>query len=104
MLLKLAGELQVREIRLSEISGEPGAIYYGYVRDNKRYMSVVPMLSVPVVEHDDDSGIGEKEPRGLDEVDGRESSLSQNSEGPRVSINQLSLEEFLNDDNEYNFN
>jgi len=114
VLLKLAGELQVREIRLSEISGEPGAIYYGYVRDNKRYMSVVPMLSVPVVEHDDDSGIGEEQSRGIDEVDGE----SQNSEGPRIHINQevglpatggipsnqLALEEFLNDDNEFNFN
>jgi len=117
VLLKSAGELQVRELRLSEISGEPGAIYYGYVRDNKRYMSVVPMLSVPVVEHDDDSGIGEEQPRGIDEVDGRESRLSQNSE-PRIHINQevglpatggipsnqLALEEFLNDDNEFNFN
>ena len=113
MLLKSAGELQVRELRLNEISGEPGAIYYGYVRDNKRYMSVVPMLSVPVVEHDDDSGIGEELSRGIDEVDGE----SQNSE-PRIHINQevglpatggipsnqLALEEFLNDDNEFNFN
>ena len=76
-------------------------------------MSVVPMLSVPVVEHDDDSGIGEEPPSGIDEVDGE----SQNSE-PRIHINQevglpatggipsnqLALEEFLNDDNEFNFN
>ncbi len=90
MLLRLAGEQQVREVRYSDVSGEPGATYYGYVRENKRYLTIEPLVTPPVMEHDDDndSGLGEEHPRGIDEVDGRQARLSQNAEEPRAAVVQ----------------
>ena len=40
------------------------------------------------MEHDEDndSGLGEEQPRGIDEVDGRQSRLSQNAEEPHGAV------------------
>ncbi len=88
MLLRLAGEQQVREVRYSDESGEPGATYYGYVRENKRYLTIEPLVTPPVMEHDEDndSGLGEEQPRGIDEVDGRQARLSQNTVEPPAAV------------------
>ena len=45
VLLQLAGKKQVREVCYSEVSGEPGATFYGYVPYNVRYMSIVPLAT-----------------------------------------------------------
>lgn len=49
VLLGLAGEEQIREVRYRDVSGEPGATYYGYVRNNKRFMSFKAMESAPQI-------------------------------------------------------
>ncbi len=48
------------------------------------------MVTPAMMEHDDDndSGLGEEQPRGIDEVDGCQARLSQNAEEPRAAVVQ----------------
>ena len=67
MLLKLAGEQQVHDVRYNEVNGEPGATFYGYVRDKKRFISIEALVTPPVAD-----GIVFPPPpqsSGIDEVD-----------------------------------
>ena len=80
-------------MRTNEIIGEPGAIYYGMVNNNRRYMNIE---AAPIAEEeeeleqqqqeDDDSGIEVDLPHGVDEVDGRQSRLSQITDEPRTPV------------------
>ena len=94
-MLELAGERLELVMRKNEIIGEPGAIYYGMVNNNRRYMNIeaAPIAEEEEVEQeqqeDDDSGIEVDLPHGVDEVDGRQSRhsrLSQNTDEPRTPV------------------
>ncbi len=74
-------------MRTNEIIGEPGAIYYGMVNNNRRYMNIeAAPIAEEVEQEDDDSGIEVDLPHGLDEVDGRQSRRSQNTDEPRTPV------------------
>ena len=87
VVLELAGERLERVMRTNEIIGEPGAIYYGMVNNNRRYMHIEAAPIAEEVEEeeveqeqqeDDDSDIEVDQPYGVDEVDGHQSRLAQN--------------------------
>ncbi len=91
VVLELAGERLERVMSTNEIIGEPGAIYYGMVNNNRRYMNIeaAPIAEEEVEQEqqeDDDSGIEVDLPHGVDEVDGHQSRLSQNTDEPSSPV------------------
>ena len=91
VLLKLAGEQHVHEVRYSEVSGEPGATYYGYVRDKKRFMSIEALVTPPVAD-----GIVFPPPppssSGFDEVDAAAAAATAAAEQELLDLGEYNLE------------
>ena len=90
MLLKLAGEQQIREVRYAEVSGEPGATYYGYVRDKKRFMDIEALVTPPVAD-----GIVFPPPpqsSGPDEVDAAAAAATAAAEQELLDLGEYILE------------
>lgn len=76
VVLRLGGERLERVMKTNDLIGEPGALYYGVMCNNRRYMGfdAVPLGD----EENDDSGIevdqdsaasGNEEHRSLDDFD-----------------------------------
>ena len=72
VVLRLGGERLERVMKLNDLIGEPGETYYGVMCQNRRYMRIDPL---PSPSDDPEDPIEVDQPHGVDEADGRHSSI-----------------------------
>ena len=91
-----AGELKVTEMmRLQDIIGEPGATYYGIIKNERRFLRLEPIeppAAIPPEQEDDDSGIEVGSARGIDVIDGRRSRRSNQPVPVPLDMDEFNLE------------
>ena len=86
-----AGRTRVeRLLRLEDIISEPGAVYYGIVKDDRRYLQL-QAVEPPV----DAATQVEEQHRGLDETDGRRTRRSNTPEPDAgIVLEELNFDEY----------